>query len=91
MTEKEIFTENYSYKKFNFVIKVTLKKHSLEIEGFEGEDNISSAKVFFDPLVVTNTRFQRRISSNPTKEMIDDVKESLRAYADCEKKQSEEV
>ena len=84
-TEKEILTENYSYKKFIFVIKIILKEHSLEIEGFEGDNSITSAKVFFNPLVVTNTRFQRHLSSDPAKEIVDDVKESLRTYADYKK------
>ena len=83
--DKEIFTENYSYKRFNFVIKVTLKEQVLEIEGLEGDNSITSAKVFFDPSVVTSNRINRHLLRDPANRIMIEVKKSLRTYADYEK------
>ncbi len=80
--DKEIFAETYSYKRFNFVIKVILKEQSLEIEALEGDDSITSAKVFFNPLAATNNRISHHLLNDPAKGILNDVKESLRTYAD---------
>ena len=84
-TDKEIFTEIYSYKRFNFVIKVILKEQSLEIEALEGDDSVTSAKVFFNPLAATNSRISHHLLNDPAKGILNDVKESLRTYADYKK------
>ena len=84
-TEKEIFTETYSYKRFNFVIKVILKEQSLEIEGIDGDNSITSAKVYFNPLAATDKRIIHHLLSDPCKGILNDVKESLRSYADYKK------
>ena len=81
-TDKEIFTEIYSYKRFNFVIKVILKEQSLEIEALEGDDSVTSAKVFFNPLAAANNRISHHLLNDPAKGILNDVKESLRTYAD---------
>ena len=80
--DKEIFTEIYSYKRFNFVIKVVLREQSLEIEALEGDSSITSAKVFFNPLADTNNRISHHLLTDPAKGILNDVKESLRTYAD---------
>lgn len=82
--EREIFTDIYSYKRFNFIIKVTLKEQSLEIEGLEGEEIITSAKIFFNPVATINNRIGCILLNNKDKGLMNDVKESLRAYADYE-------
>ncbi|MDP3791234.1 MAG: hypothetical protein Q8R38_04225 [Candidatus Omnitrophota bacterium] len=81
-TDKEIFTEIYNYKRFNFVIKVILKEQSLEIEGIDGDNSITSAKVYFNPLAATNNKISHHLLSDPGKGILNDVKESLRIYAD---------
>lgn len=81
-TEREVLTEIYSYKRFNFIIKVILKEQSLEIDALEGEDVITSAKIYFNPVIATNNRLGCILLNNQDKSIMSDVKESLRFYAD---------
>lgn len=77
--EKTVFYERYSYKDFNFIIRIIQKEWGLDGEGFHNDYNVSGSKAFSDP---ANTQDQLLQSS--LKSMVDNIKESLRVYADYE-------
>ncbi len=79
--EKVAFNGQYSYKDFNFIIKIIQKKWGLEGEGYDNDLSITSSKVFID-----TANIQSQLISDFLKNMVENIKESLRVYADYKKR-----
>ena len=77
--KKPVFDKEYSYKGFNFIIKIIQKEWGLEGAGFEDDLRITSSKTYINP---TSTQFLHQLLRDSLKAMIDNIEESLRVYAD---------
>mgnify|MGYP003393156538 CR=1 FL=1 len=77
--ERTIFSEGYSYRDFNFIIKIIQREWGIDGEGAHNDQSITNSKAFFDLL-----NGERQSLDNILKDMVNNIKESLRAYTDYE-------